>query len=130
MKTKNFLIAGLSAGIVDFFLGWIFYGILFKDFLPQVEENSNAIIMIFLGCMTFGLFIAYIFTKWAHITTAAAGAKAGAIIGVFLSLYWNFFNMAMHTETTLETVGLDIGISIIISAIIGAIVGLINGKLK
>ena len=58
MKTKNFLISGIAGGIVDFFLGWIFYGMLFKDSFPQPEESSNAMVMIFLGCITFGLFIA------------------------------------------------------------------------
>lgn len=130
MKTKNFLIAGIVGGIVDFLLGWLFYGFMFKDSFPQPEEDSNALIFIFLGCITFGLFVAYIFTKWAQITTVATGAKAGAIIGLFLSLYWNFFEMAMDSSSPLETVGLGIVISIVMSTIVGAVVGLINGKLK
>lgn len=130
MKTKNFLVAGIVGGIVDFLLGWLFYGLLFKDSFPQPEEDSNALIFIFLGCITFGLFVAYIFTKWAQITTAATGAKAGAVIGIFLALYWHFFGMAMDPSTPIETVGLDIVISIVMAAVVGAVVGLINGKLE
>lgn len=131
MKTKNFLIGGLAGGITDFLLGWLFYGILFADSFPQpAEESSNTLILIFLGCITFGLFIAYVFTKWAQITTAATGVKAGALIGLFLSLYMSFFEIAMNSEATIQTAGLGIVISIIISAIVGAVVGLVNGKLE
>ncbi|NNK82426.1 MAG: hypothetical protein HKO92_04835 [Flavobacteriaceae bacterium] len=130
MKTKNFLISGIVGGIVNFLLGWLFYGLLFVDSFPQPEESSNTLIMIFLGCLTFGLFLAYIFTHWAQITTASTGAKAGAIIGIFMGFYFNFFNMAMNTEATYQLFALDLGISIIMTAITGAIIALINGKLK
>ena len=130
MKTKNFLISGIVGGIVNFLLGWRFYGLLFVDSFPQPEESSNTLIMIFLGCLTFGLFLAYIFTQWAQITTVSTGAKAGAIIGIFMGLYFNFFNMAMNTEATNQLFALDVGISIIMTAITGAIIALINGKLK
>ncbi|HEX9825256.1 MAG TPA: hypothetical protein VGA80_01565 [Flavobacteriaceae bacterium] len=129
MKTKNFLVSGLAGGIADFLLGWLFYGMIFKDSFPQPEENSNALVMIFLGCITFGLFIAYIFTKWAQITTAATGAKAGAVIGLFLALFFNFFNMAMTSDVAMQTVALDVAITIVLSAIVGAVVGAVNGKL-
>jgi len=130
MKTKNFLVSGVVGGIVDFLLGWLFYGIIFKDSFPQPEESSNTMIMIFLGCITFGLFVAYIFTKWAQITTLATGAKAGAVIGLFISLFHNFFNMAMNSEATFQMFALDVVIGIVMASIIGAVIGMINGKLK
>ncbi len=130
MKTKNFLVSGLVGGIVDFLLGWLFYGMIFKDFFPQPdEENSNALIFIFIGCLIFALFIAYIYTRWAQISTAATGAKAGAIIGLFVSLFYNFFNMAMDTSATVQMIALDVAISIVMTAIIGAVIGAVNGKL-
>lgn len=130
MKTKNFLVSGIVGGIVDFLLGWLFYGILFKDYFPApTEESAQTMVMIFLGCITFGLFIAYIYTKWAQITTASTGAKAGAVIGLFIGLFMNFFNMAMNSEATFQLFALDVGISIVMGTIIGAVVGAINGKL-
>ncbi|MFC4721261.1 hypothetical protein ACFO5O_02925 [Geojedonia litorea] len=129
MKTKNFLVSGISGGIADFLLGWLFYGIIFKDTFPQPEESSNTMLMIFLGCMTFGLFMAYIFTKWANITTAGAGIKAGATIGLFIGLFYNFFGLAMTPDLTMQLAALDVGISIVMSALIGAVVGAVNGKL-
>lgn len=80
----------------------MFIGILLKDVFPQLEMNSNTMIFILLGCLTYGLFIAYIFTKWAQISTAATEASAGAVIGLFIGLFFNFFNLAMMPEATNE----------------------------
>ena len=130
MKTKNFLISGIAGGITDFLLGWLFYGMLFADFFPQPEESPSMLGLIFLGCMTFGLFLAYVYTKWAQIITASTGAKAGIVVGFFMGLYFNFFNMAMNSETTTQMFILDVAISIVMTAIIGAVIGAINGRLK
>ena len=129
MKTKNFLVSGIAGGIVDFLLGWLLYGMLFKDTFPPMEEHSNTYIMIFLGCITFGLFLAYIFTKWAQISTAASGAKAGAVIGFFIGLFYHFFDMAGDASASMQIAALDIVIGIVMAAIVGAVVGLVNGKL-
>lgn len=130
MKTKNFLVSGIVAGFVYFLLGWLFYGILFKDFFPQQpEETSQTMLMIFLGCLTYGLFVAYIFARWAQISTATTGLKAGAVIGLFIALFFNFFNMAMMSDATYEIFAMDTAVTIISTAIIGAIAGAINGKM-
>ncbi|MGC1205358.1 MAG: hypothetical protein WA839_10795 [Flavobacteriaceae bacterium] len=129
MKTKNFLIAGIVGGIVDFLLGWLFYGILFIDVFPQPEESSQTMLFIFLGCITFGLFVSYIYTQWAQISTLATGTKAGATIGLFVGLFFNFFNMAMNPEAVLNLAALDVAISVVMTAIIGAVIGLVNGKI-
>ena len=129
MKTKNFLVAGLIGGIVNFLLGWLFYGIIFKDTFPQPEESSQTMVFIFLGCITFGLFVSYIYTQWAQISTASTGAKAGAIIGVFIGLFYNFFNLAMNSEAAIDLAALDVGINIVMTSIIGAVIGIVNGKI-
>lgn len=129
MKTKNFLVAGIVGGIVDFLLGWLFYGILFVDVFPQPEQSSQTMIFIFLGCMTFGLFVSYVYTQWAQISTLATGIKAGAIIGLFMGLFYNFFNLAMVSNITMQLAALDVGISVVMTAIIGGVIGLVIGKL-
>jgi hypothetical protein len=129
MKTKNFLVSGIAGGIADFLLGWLFYGMIFIDSFPQPEEGNNSMVMIFLGCLTFGLFMAYIFTKWAQITTASTGAKAGATISLFIALAMNFFNLAMDSSSTMQTAALDVAIAVVMGAIIGAVIGVVNGKL-
>jgi len=127
MNVKNFLVAGIAGGIVNFLLGWVFYGMLFKDIYPEGEEMN--LVFTFLGCLTSGLFVAFIFTKWAGITMPVTGLKAGAIIGFFTSLSMNFF-MYSNKAVNYQNIALDVVISIIIGAIIGAAVALILGKMK
>ncbi|WP_300568792.1 hypothetical protein [Flavobacterium sp.] len=127
MNLKNFFIAGIVGGIVDFLLGWVFYGMLFKEIYPQTE-NTN-LTFIFLGCMTSGFFISYIFTKWAGITNAVTGLMAGAIIGFFSSLSMNFFmysGMPLNTQNMIT----DIAISTLISGCMGAVIAIVSGKMK
>lgn len=131
MKIKNFVIAGIVGGIVNFFLGWLFYGMLFKDFFPQADETTMKLELIFFGCIVFGLFIAYVFTKWAAITQAATGAKAGAVFGFFYSLSVNLFMLSNPKHgNTYEMMIIDLAISIVMTAITGAVIAVVNGKLK
>jgi len=127
MKTKTFVVAGLVGGIVDWLLGWLFYGIIFTD-NPQPDE-SNGMLFIALGCLAVGFFISYIYNKWAQITTLVTGAKAGAVIGLFMGLIANLFNLAMLAEINYELFAIDMFISIVMTAVVGAVVGLVNGKL-
>lgn len=129
MKTKNFLVSGLVGGVVSFFLGWLIWGILFKDFFPQPEESTNNMAMIFLGSLCFGLLLSFIFVKWAQISTATTGAKAGASLGLLIALYLDFFQLAMNPDATSEMMALDVVLSVVMAAIIGAIIGAVNGKL-
>lgn len=130
MKTKNFLVSGLVGGIAAFFLGWLIWGILFKDFFPeQPDDSTNTMVMIFLGSLFYGLLLSYIFVKWAQISTAGTGAKAGAALGLLLALYFDFFHMAMNAGDTFQMMALDVVLSMVLAAIVGAIIGVVNGKL-
>jgi hypothetical protein len=128
MNVKNFLVSGIVGGIVEFLLGGLFYGILFKNSFPT-NGNEN-MLFIFLGCITFGFFVSYIFTKWAGISNVATGLKAGAVIGLFISLYSNFFMNSMTAEVNYQTMGLDVAITVVMAALVGAVIALVNGKLK
>ncbi|WP_425075903.1 hypothetical protein [Psychroserpens sp. S379A] len=130
MNTKTFLISGFIGGIVDWLLGWLFYGILLADYFPQPNESTKTMICILAGCFTFGFFMSYIYNKWAKISTASTGLKAGAIIGFFMGLNASLFNVALKKGVTYEMFALDVTISIILAAIVGAVIGLVNGKLN
>lgn len=127
MNAKSFLVSGVVGGIVDFFLGYLFYGILFKDFFSQ-NESMN-LLFIFLGCMSYGMFISYIFNKWAGITIPITGFKSGAVIGLFTSLIMNFFMFA-NMVVNYQHFALDVVVSIVLSAFVGTSVAFVNGKLK
>ncbi|KAB1158037.1 hypothetical protein [Flavobacterium luteum] len=128
MNVKNFLVSGSVGGFIDFLLGWLFYGILFKDQFPP-SENMN-MLFIFLGCMTFGFLVSYIFNKWAGISNLMSGIKAGAILGLFIGFYSNFFMNAMQAAPNYQNMGLDIVITIASSAIVSGTIAFVIGKLK
>jgi hypothetical protein len=130
MNAKNFLVSGIVGGIVDYLLGWLFYGIIFKDQFPVTGEMN--LMMIALGSLTVGLFIAYIFAKWAQISTWSTGLQAGAVIGLFLALYSDFFESGMKATADInwQMLGLDIILTIVMSALVGATIAIVNGKMK
>lgn len=127
MKTKNFLASGIAGGIVDFLLGWLFYGVLLTNLYPEGETMN--MLFIFLGCMSFGLFVAYVFTKWAGITTLISGLKAGAILGFFYGLTMNLF-MYSGMVANYQNMAIDVIVNIIIGAGVGAVVAYVNGKIE
>ena len=128
MNEKRFLVSGTIAGIAFFLLGWLFYGIIFKDFFLK-NENEN-MLFIFLGCMTLGFFLSYIFTKWTGIVRLNTGLFTGATIGLFIGLYTNFVFYSMTNAVPYKTMGIDIAITVITSAIVGAIIAVCNSKIK
>ncbi|NNC46665.1 MAG: hypothetical protein HKN99_12345 [Winogradskyella sp.] len=129
MKAKQFLLAGLAGGIVNWLLGWLIYGIALKDVFPQPVESTSTMIYIFLGCLTYALFLSYIYNKWAQITTFMTGAKAGIVLGLLIGIYYNFFNLAMNSDVTTTMAIYDVISNIVMTAISGGIIGLVSGKL-
>ena len=127
MNAKSFLASGIVAFIVNFLLGWVFYGMLFPDIMPKQGEDD--IVFIALGCLFSGFLISYIFTVVASIKSAGDGFKVGAIYGLLSGLSMNFF-MYSSMEPNFQNMGTDVVISIVMMGIVGAIVGVINGKMS
>jgi len=130
MNAKIFLISGVVGGIINFLLGWLLYGIIFKDQFPVTGEMNMT--MIVMGSLVGGLFVAYIFTKWAHISTWKTGLQAGAVIGLFLGLYYDFYYNAMKANADIDwqTMGLDILLTIVMTALTGAVIAFMVDKMK
>lgn len=128
MKTKTFIVAGLVGGLVNWFLGWLSYGVIFIEHFKHPKDDINSIIYVFFSYLSIGFFLSYFYNQWAHISTATKGAKAGAIFGIFLALFCGFFNLAMQNITS-ELFIINLVVSILMTAITGAVVGAINGKM-
>ncbi len=130
MNTKTFIVAGLVGGIVDWRLGWLFYGIILSDYFPQPNDTMKTMVCIFAGCMAFGFFMSYIFNKWAQISTASTGLKAGAVIGFFMGSIANLFDVAFVSGITYKMFTIDLLVSIVLAALVGLVIGAISGKLN
>ena len=127
MNTKSFFTSGIVAFVLNFLLGWLFYGMLFPDLMPsQGEENM---VFISLGCFFNGFLLAYVFTCVASIKTAGKGFTVGAIFGFLNALSMNFF-MYSTMEPNYQNIAIDTVLTIITVGIVGAVIATINGKMS
>lgn len=126
MNLKNFIAGGLVGGIADFLLGWLFYGILFRDYF---EEEMPNMVFIFLGCLSFGFLASYVFIRWANLVTFLSGLKAGAVFGILIGLMNNFFMRSNAMEVDYKNFALDVAIGIVMSAIVGGLIAAVNGAM-
>ncbi len=131
MNVKNFIIGGIVGGIVDFLMGWLVYGILLKDTFPKPEgAGAENMMFIFLGCMSFGFLISYVFSQGEGISTIAAGIKMAIGIALFMGLCNSFF-MNMYKETIdIKLTAIDIIAGMVLATVVGAAVAMVNGKMK
>ncbi len=131
MNVKNFIVGGIVGGIVDFLMGWLIWGIALKDTFPPPEGSGpENMLFIFLGCMSFGFLISYVFSQGEGISTYMAGIKMAIGIALFMSLSIGFFK-DMYSETIdFKLLVIDIVASVVIAAVVGAAVAVVNGKMK
>lgn len=128
MNVKNFIVAGLAGGITDFFLGWLFYGILFRNYFGGADPNLN---FVFAGCMTFGFLMSYLYNGLATIDTMAMGAKVGMVIGFIIGLMENFYRASMELlQVDYQLMVIDVAICLLMGAGVGAIVGATLGTMS
>lgn len=131
MNVKNFIVGGIVGGIVDFLMGWLIWGIALKDTFPPPEGSGpENMLFIFLGCLSFGFLISYVFSQGEGISTYMAGIKMAIGIALFMSLSIGFFK-DMYSETIdIKLLAIDIVASVVIAAVVGAAVAVVNGKMK
>src|SRR6476646_2178823 len=124
MNMKSFLVSGIAGGITDFLLGWLLYGMLFRDYFGGGEPNLG---LIFAGCLSFGFLMSYIFVRLSNIVSLSAGLMAGGVIGLIMGMMHNFFQWAMEAAVDWQKFAIDVVIGIIMGAVVGAVVGAVNG---
>ncbi|WP_293889727.1 hypothetical protein [Flavobacterium sp.] len=131
MNVKNFIVGGIVGGIVDFLLGWVIYGMLLKDTFPKPEgAGAENMLFIFLGCMSFGFLISFVFSQGEGVSNIAAGIKMAIGIALFMGLCNSFF-MNMYKETIdVKLMAIDILASLVLATGVGAVIAMVNGKMK
>jgi len=126
MNLKNFIICGLVAGVADFLLGWLTYGILFKDLFDTGHEPDMRYII--LGCLAIGFLYSLLFTK-SGISSVSAGVMTGALLGFIYSVASDSFMRASMPMDKWILIA-DVAIMTVTGAIIGALTATVNGKLS
>lgn len=132
MNVKNFIIGGIVGGIVDFLLGWVVYGMLLKDTFPKnpCDGPTENMLFIFLGCMSFGFLISWVFSQGEGISNITAGIKMALGIAVFMALCSWFFQHMTQETIDLKLMVIDVVASMVLATGVGAAVAFVNGKMK
>jgi hypothetical protein len=129
MNSKKFWVGTLVAGIVFFFAGYLFYGVLFAD---TMKANAGAVTgvdrpmdtfvwwALIAGNLAMGALLSYVFTK-ANVSLVTSGLKVGFVIGLLVSASIDLIIYATTNLFTLNGVALDVAIMTGMSALTGAI---------
>lgn len=130
MNTNKILIAGVVTGVFAFLLGWLIWGILLKDTMPQgpagfMRPDSEMVMWaMVVSCIAFGLLYAYIYVHWANISTWLSGLKAGGVLGLLYSMSMTTGMYAMsHMYSGMNEMIMDLVGNTVYSAITGAFLG-------
>ena len=136
MKTK-FILAGLTGGVFNFFLGWLVYGIVMMSFFESNTLHYDGLMkempvmwLLILSCLSTAFFLAFIFDRWAHISTVKGGLVGGLIIGLFIGVMYDLSFMSMWNLYNVKAVIADILLAGIVYSATGGVIGgvLTSGK--
>ena len=137
MNVNKMLLGALAGGIVYFFLGWLVWGMLLGSTMEMPPEIKSVVAKdpmvmwaMVVSCLVFGLLLAYIFERWAGISTFVSGAKAGAVIGGLSATSLDLSLFSMHNLMDITQVVADVAASTVVSPIVGGIIGLVLGSGK
>ncbi|HLM00248.1 MAG TPA: hypothetical protein VK400_04270 [Pyrinomonadaceae bacterium] len=131
------LVATLVGGIVNFFLGWLLFGILLAGYFkahmihyPGLEKDPPEMIPLVLFNFVYAWLFAFIFDYWARIRTFAAGLKGGALIMLPLVLAANLqYKAFMNLHTGYAPILVDMLVAAVMGAIMGGVIGFVLGKM-
>lgn len=138
MNTSKFFLGGIIGGIINFFLGWLIYGMMLMSFMQAHSNNSSGAFRsetdmvwwaLIVGCLASGFLLSYILSK-SNIHTAASGASTGAVVGLLMGAAIDFGMYAQLTLWDTTAMAADIVASTVISAIVGAVIGWFLGRGK
>ncbi len=133
MDMKKFVLASLAGGVMAFATGFVFYGVLLRDFM---EANSAPGLMkavpdwapLILGELVFAAFLTLILSRWSGIGTFADGAKAGAMLGLLLGLGLNLVFYATANMMEAVVIPVDTLVTLVRMSLSGGAIGAVLGR--
>lgn len=126
--SQRTILAAIAGGVTLFVLGYLTYVMLLGDFFAA---NGAAVLeqptywAIVLGELVFGCLLAYIFSRWAAISTFAGGFQGGAIIGALMGLGFGLIQFGAMGAMNLTAVAADTVVSLVRVGLAGGVVGLV-----
>jgi hypothetical protein len=137
MKTNKILVGGIAGGIAFFFLGWLIYGGILKNYMAA---NSNQCMMkameqwswwaMLLGELCWGFVLAVIF-DWSKTSGWMEGAKKGAVFALLMGLAIDLGYYSMSTMfSNMMALIVDVVATVVMVAISGAIIAWAMGLIR
>lgn len=137
MNAKKFILGTLAGAVSFFFLGFLFYVILFESFFQAnagtatgVQREMPILWALIAGELAYGALYTLIFLRWANISTFLTGAKAGALLGLLIALGYRFINYSTTNIFNINVLFGDAMISCISGAITGGIIAWVLGRIE
>lgn len=131
MNVKKLLLSGIAGGIAYFFLGFLFYGVLFVtetvSAIAGVSRQMDQMVWwsLILGSLLYGILVAFVIGK-AKITNLVSGITTSAVLGLLVSCSYDFTMYANTNIFTPKMMIYDIAISTVMVALTGAVVALVG----
>ena len=133
------LAATVAGGIAFFVLGFVIYGLILDPMVMRPNMVTYAGLMketptwipLILSNFVSAFLLAYIFDKWATISTFIGGLKGGAIVWFLISLAYQLMFVAfMNLSKNYIPPIADVAGSIVMGAIGGGVIGQVLGMMK
>lgn len=136
------LVAGLAGAIAMFILGFLIWGLALHSYFESTMSATAKSVMnpepsfvpLVLAQIVFGLLFAYIFDKWATISTFVGGMIGGATLFFALTLGWDLemsaFFKDMHVGSPYVPLVVDVIAATVSGALSGGIIGQVLGMMK
>lgn len=133
------LAATVAGGITFFILGFLIFGLLLEQMVMKPNMNTFPGLMndpplwvpLVLGNFVAAFLLAFIFDKWASISTFVGGLKAGAIVWFLMSLFTQLMFIAfMNLSKNYIPPIVDVVASLVMGGLAGGVIGLVLGMMK
>ena len=133
------LAATVAGGIAFFVLGFVIYGLILDPMVMKpnmviyagLMKETPTWIPLILANFVSAFLLAYIFDKWASISTFISGLKGGAIVWFLISLAYQLMFVAfMNLSKNYIPPIADVAGSIVMGAIGGGVIGQVLGMMK
>lgn len=133
------LAATVAGGITFFILGFLIFGLLLGPMVmkpneivyPGLMNETPNFVPLVLANLVSAFLLAYIFDKWAAISTFVGGLMGGATVCFLFSLNNNLmFGAFMNLSKSYIPAVADIAGATVMGAIGGGVIGMVLGMMK
>jgi hypothetical protein len=135
MENKKLILGGLIGGVAFFFLGFLLYGLMLKNFFAAqvtvtgLYKEIPDFLTLAIGNLSMAFLLAYILLR-TNNTSSGDGAKTGFMVGLLSTIGFDFILFATTGGMTMTGIIADIAVVAIMSAIVGAIQMMVMGTAR